>query len=220
MKRLQDMTEQELRETEVGYPKSKEELMEYIDSLLNRTHDYGTCVYAMSMSAVAAFNYIAHCIGATGFQASCADLDILRRTRHIEIFRLIDYENFLYPQYEDNFEKTISADTWKALQDMARKKIEEADKEYAKYLKASEQYDIDIAAFIKKYPDYYERKKHYDPLGMGTGDEWAEEKKKKESGFKFAPQNPYCPVHKGDKIYLHWESMVNGQIPFGYTIKD
>lgn len=92
--------EKALRESTEPWPRSEQELSAYIAALADRQHDYGTCVYAMSLSAVAAFNYIAHRLGTTGFQSSCADLDILRRTRHIKGgFQILDFENLLYPQY-------------------------------------------------------------------------------------------------------------------------
>jgi len=101
-----NMTEEEMREAKVPWFDSIEELTTYIKSLVNRSHTYGTCVYAMSMAAVAAYHYVASKLGTTGFQASCADLDILRRTRGMKYgFRTIDYEKLLYPQYlnEDEF---------------------------------------------------------------------------------------------------------------------
>jgi hypothetical protein len=39
--------------------------------------------------------------------------------------RLLNYENLLYPQYEDKFEKIISKDTWEWLQKEAKKKLKE-----------------------------------------------------------------------------------------------
>lgn len=93
-------TEEEMREADVPWPKTIEELNEYITSLTKREHDYGTCVYAMSMAALATFYYVSHCLGVTGFQASCADMDFLKRSRGYEFgFRIIDYSNLLYPQY-------------------------------------------------------------------------------------------------------------------------
>ena len=77
------MTEQEMRDTEVPRANTIGELSDYIESLVQQEHDYGTCVYAMSMAATAAFNYVARRLGVTGFQASCADMDVLRRTRRI-----------------------------------------------------------------------------------------------------------------------------------------
>ena len=97
------MTEQEMRDSEVKKVTTIEELSSYIAELVNQKHDYGTCVYAMSMAAVATFYYVAHKLGVTGFQASCADLDFLRRTRRIENFKILDLENLLFPQYQDEF---------------------------------------------------------------------------------------------------------------------
>lgn len=94
-------TEAELRDATVPTPQTQEELDAYIRSLVDRPHDYGTCVYAMSMAAVATYNYVAHKLGVTGFQAGAADMDILRRTRHLERGRILDYNNLLYPQYCD-----------------------------------------------------------------------------------------------------------------------
>lgn len=93
-------TEAEMRAEEAPCPNTTEELSEYITSLVEREHDYGTCVYAMSLAATAAFNYVASKLGVTGFQASCADLDILRRTRLIKgPFIILKAADMCYPQY-------------------------------------------------------------------------------------------------------------------------
>lgn len=93
-------TEQELREATVPWFDTIDELVAYIKSLTEREHDYGTAVYATSMAAVAAFQFAARKGGITGFQASCADMDVLRRTRHMNgPFMLIRGEDALYPQY-------------------------------------------------------------------------------------------------------------------------
>jgi hypothetical protein len=95
-------TEQQMREGKVPWLHTPEELAAYTRALTDRPHDYGTCVYAMSMAAVAAFQYVAHKLGVSGFQAGCADMDILRRTRSIEGgFRIVQYDDLLYPQYWD-----------------------------------------------------------------------------------------------------------------------
>jgi hypothetical protein len=96
-----ELTEAQLRESKVPSPKAPEDLSAYIGALVDRPHDYGTAVYAMSMAAVAAFNYAASKLGVSGFQASCADMDIIRRTRSMRgPFILIDGANALYPQYD------------------------------------------------------------------------------------------------------------------------
>lgn len=94
-------TEEGLRAEIVGTPESIDDLIKYIESLKAIEHDYGTCVYAMSMAAVAAFNYMASHLGVTDFQASCADLDIIRRTRGIDSpFMIQNANDMLYPQYD------------------------------------------------------------------------------------------------------------------------
>jgi hypothetical protein len=94
-------TEKEMRESKEAWPKSEKELLVEIRRLTEREHEYGTCVYAMSLAAAATFNYVASKLGCTGFQASCADLDFVRRTRGIEgPFALFKLEDALYPQYD------------------------------------------------------------------------------------------------------------------------
>ena len=92
-------TEKEMREEKVPTHNTIEELTDYINSLVDRPHSYGTCCYATSMAATAAFNYVASKLGITGFQASCADMDILARTRGWKWGKILNYENLLYPQY-------------------------------------------------------------------------------------------------------------------------
>ena len=67
--------------------------------------------------------------------------------------RIVDYDNMLYPQYDDKFEKTISASIWESLQ-----------KEAAENLKDR-------------------------PTAHPT-------------------------------VIAHWQSIVDGKVPFGYTVKD
>lgn len=94
-------TEQEMRAAKAPAPTTAEELAEYIASLTDREHDYGTCVYAMSLAATATFNYVGSKLGVTGFQASCADMDVLRRTRSYDgPFMVINGNDMLYPQYD------------------------------------------------------------------------------------------------------------------------
>lgn len=118
-------TESEMRNSKVPWPKTEKQLTEYIGSLVNRSHDYGTAVYAISMAATAAFHYASGQQGCTGFQASCADLDVLRRTRGIEgPFLFIKAEDALYPQYDLPGKLTESMEKWKPwLKEEAAKKL-------------------------------------------------------------------------------------------------
>jgi hypothetical protein len=94
-------TEQELRNETAPWPDTIAELNEYIESLTSKELDYGMAVYAMSLSAVATFQHVAKKIGVTGWQASCADLDFLRRTRSMKCpFLIIKADDMVYPQYD------------------------------------------------------------------------------------------------------------------------
>jgi hypothetical protein len=121
-------TEDEMRSAETPWPKTPEDLQSYIDSLVNRQHDYGTCVYAMSLAALAACNYVASKLGTTGFQSSCADLDILRRNRSIKgPFIILKVEDALYPQYDlrrSLHEWLFKQAVW--IQEEAQKKLAES----------------------------------------------------------------------------------------------
>lgn len=122
-------SEKEMREEKAPWPRTVKELSGYIGSLVNRPHDYGTCVYAMSLSATAAFQYVAHKLHVTGFQASCADLDVLRRTRCLDgPFIILKAEDMLYPQYDLQKRLQEAMDKWKGwLAKEAEKLLSEKD---------------------------------------------------------------------------------------------
>jgi hypothetical protein len=85
----------------------------------------------MSLAAVAAMNLVASKLGVTGFQFSCADLDVLRRTRDLEAGIVINFENALYPQYDLPKRLQDSLDASKGwLADKARERLE---KDYGDY---------------------------------------------------------------------------------------
>ena len=127
--KLATANEAELRDTECVWPESVAEVNEIIGALTNRQHAYGTCVYAMSLAAMAAFHFVAKHLGVTGFQASCADMDFIGRTRHMKRFKIVDMSNLLYPQYLDKFknasEEIEANKEWLAAE--AAKKLSEVE---------------------------------------------------------------------------------------------
>lgn len=107
------MTEQEMRDSTAPTFETVEELSVYINDLVAQEHDYGTCCYAMSLAATASFNFVASKLGVTGFQASCADLDVLRRTRCIESpFAIIKASDMVSPQYDLQAKLGELMDSW------------------------------------------------------------------------------------------------------------
>lgn len=98
---LRTLDERGLRAASAPRAESVEDVADLLRALIERDHDYGTCVYAMSIAAEAAFRFVASRLGVTGFQASCADLDVLRRTRGYRgPFMVVDLADALYPQYD------------------------------------------------------------------------------------------------------------------------
>lgn len=95
-------------EGEVPWPKTEEELLAYIREMLawpdktsNEGEGYGRCVYSMSNAALAAFNYVAHQLRVTGFQASCADIQFIVDRRGLKDgCILLNGNDLLYPQYD------------------------------------------------------------------------------------------------------------------------
>jgi hypothetical protein len=203
-----------------------ESLPGFINHLVNDYgHDYGTICHALAAGAIAAATAIdkSPTGGITGFQAGAVMWEFIRHWNFSSNkcgLRIFDYDNFLYPQYAYKHQKTITTDTWKAIQEEAARLIADADEKHAEYLINKEQYEKDLAKFVAKFTDYHERREHYDHLGIGTGDQWEAEREKEKSGFEFAPREPYEPITKGAPVYSHWEDIVHGSIPFGYRIHE
>ena len=91
-------------------------------------HDYGTICHALASGAIAtmwAMNKEPQG-GITGFQAGAVMWQLIRgwNFKHNKTgMKLVDYDDLLYPQYEEKFEKIISKDTWEALQKEAKERI-------------------------------------------------------------------------------------------------
>lgn len=101
-----------------------EQLVSFIRSLdENYHHDYGTQVHASAAAMMAAFwcfDRISARGGMTGFQASCVGWMIAKELLSFEgPARLQKFEDLLFPQYSEKFEKVISADSWAWLQKRA-----------------------------------------------------------------------------------------------------
>jgi hypothetical protein len=126
----------------------------------NYTHDYGTICHAMTIASIAAAWAIDRSEqgGITGFQAGAIMWEFIKEWNysHNKVgLRLIDYDNFLYPQYEHSFEKVITKRTFEVLQREAEILIKNNS--------------IDTTCI---------------------------------------------------EVYKHWQSIVDGVVPFGYTVKD
>lgn len=126
------LSERDMMSMEMVWPKTEEELLEVIRNVIKyEGNSYGTAARSLTLVAEAAFNYIAHVFGVTGFQASCAELSFLVRMRGIKSrIKILNYDDLLYPQYLEKFrispEECIKENaSW--LKEQARQKLEEDD---------------------------------------------------------------------------------------------
>lgn len=97
-------------------------------------HDYGTICHAVAAAAIAAASAVDHDAeqgGITGFQAGAVMWRFVQHwLQEKGPLRLVRYEHMLFPQYEDEFAKTIEPDVWKFLQEGAAKNLKDHDKRF------------------------------------------------------------------------------------------
>ena len=98
------MTETELQNYEVPRIESLDDLKKFIMEMVQNGQSYDTAPYAVALASYATFKYMALRLGISGFQASWADMQFIKRTRKMKDgFRIINYSELLYPQYEYKF---------------------------------------------------------------------------------------------------------------------
>lgn len=85
----------------------------------------------MAQAALAVAYYLSSEFGITGFQAGFVMWDFILDWRYTSNkcgLKIINYDDMLYPQYYDEFDKYISPETFEALQKRAKELIEESGK--------------------------------------------------------------------------------------------
>ena len=137
--------------------KTFDDLVKFLEYVKDNCNcGYGEAPRAAAQAALAAAWYICGEFGLTGFQAGFVMWDFIKGWLYDYNkcgLMLVDYDNMLYPQYADKFEKTITSDVFKALQKTAEENLK--NKEYC---------------------------------------------------------HPY--------VVKHWQSIVDGKVPFGYRVVD
>lgn len=102
--------------------KTEDELIAFIRDMVSYDHDYGSIVHAIFNGMNATMNFInrSPAGGITGFQAGCLGHMCIQEYLYIKPpYRILDFNNLLYPQYEDKFEKVISREVWEDLRKKA-----------------------------------------------------------------------------------------------------
>lgn len=118
------------------YPKARkvktvEELKTFAKKCSELPQDYGSiCVTVAAMAIAGAWCANAFPNGGiTGFQAGAIMWEFLGEWNDVKFpAKLVEYEEMLYPQYEEKFQKTINKETWKFLQTEASKMLLEDDR--------------------------------------------------------------------------------------------
>ena len=110
--------------------KTMEDFQALYKEVVEFKHDYGTIVHGCAVVMKAAFTLLNNSPtgGITGFQSGCLSWMMVREFKMVGKgpLSLIDYENLLYPQDSDKFEKIISSSTHKWLQESAAEKLKES----------------------------------------------------------------------------------------------
>jgi hypothetical protein len=110
---------------------SIDEFTKYLDQ--SYEHDYGTvckAIAAIALRSVRTANVTMEQGGITGFQATAVMWEFVSNFMQYKgPMKLARFENMLYPQYADSFDKVISQDTWDWLQEEANKMIIKNNKE-------------------------------------------------------------------------------------------
>lgn len=135
-----------------------EQLSKFVTSLIeDYEHDYGTIVHAIKAAMTAAYKVVNRSPqgGITGFQAGCIGWMLIDQFHGRSVIgkRIMNYDHFLYPQYEEQFKPVLSKEVWEKLQATAKENLESKD------------------------------------------------------------------VQASEKVREHWQSIVNGVVPFGYSVE-
>lgn len=114
----------------ITHIKTIEEFNDFFNDLMNNYYfDYGTQCRAIGLLAAAAAWLGANTGLITGFQASFVMWEFIQNwiyKNNKTGLKIVDYDNMLYPHYEYKFDKTISSETWNALQNEASRKLQES----------------------------------------------------------------------------------------------
>ena len=134
MENFQKYSNEELNNLKQKWKEESEKLD--IDSLgpwikditLNTKHDYNTVAEAVVAATLAASDTVGKTLGITAFQHGWAGGQVLLRFQYSTNkagIKIIDFDNMLYPQYGDRFDRTIDQNTWSSLQKEAKRLLSE-----------------------------------------------------------------------------------------------
>lgn len=138
------MTEQEYKNyiyEKAKNVKTKKDLDELLSEVIeSKDLCYGKIVYAICGCMKATMNYInnSEIGGITGFQAGFIGWEMIKEYTVVSsntALKLINYDDMLFPQKKERFDKVIEKDIWESIQSEANKKIAENPDAHKKVIK-------------------------------------------------------------------------------------
>lgn len=109
--------------------KTFDDLVEFLrDVKDNYNIGYGDAPRAIAQAALGVAWFLSDDFGITGFQAGCVTWDFISDWTHTGNktgMKLVNYDDMLYPQYSDKFEKTLTPNIWECMMKEAKKMLEE-----------------------------------------------------------------------------------------------
>ena len=127
VKKLDELEAQEELERKRKQIKTFEDLIKYLEDVKdNYNYDYGVAPRAIGQATLAVAWFLSEQFGITGFQAGCVPYLFIRgwnKPNNKCGLDLVDYDNMLYPQCEEQFQKIISKNCWIKLQEEANRNL-------------------------------------------------------------------------------------------------
>lgn len=118
--------------------RDKRKKIETLDDLIefltyvkdNCNYDYGVAPRSIAQASLATAWYFSNIFGITGFQAGFIMWDFIRDWKYQNNklgLKIINYDDLLYPQYEDHFDKIMTKPMFEDLQKVAMEKLEKGE---------------------------------------------------------------------------------------------
>ena len=135
MKYLEDTMTQKLKEWRDNMfaeaaKQTKETLSAFMEKYLAEGDDYERAPEVVAACACAASWAASNVLGITGFQANFAMWEYIKAWHYSNNrtgLRIIDFDDMLYPQMEQRFDKVITQRQWERIVEVAKEKLNEGD---------------------------------------------------------------------------------------------
>lgn len=128
MKKITEEMHLEKNWYEEAKKQTLDSLPAFIEKLSSYQYDYDTVCHAIAAAAIGAawaINSMPNG-GITESQASCVMWEFIKEWMYSDNktgLKILNYDDMLYPQDKEKFEKIISKETWKGLQKEAKEKF-------------------------------------------------------------------------------------------------